>query len=126
MTVAVFSLQKFRARYKETPDSMAPLAYDAVMILAEALSRAGTADGPKLRDALAAPLEEEASRRPRREEVERRTALARRGAHRHAGQRSKLVAGCRCGKERRAGRVETAGPQVAERWQGAGLQRGNR
>ena len=33
---------------------MAPLAYDAVMVLAEAITRAGTTDGPKLRDALAA------------------------------------------------------------------------
>ena len=47
-------VKKFRAKHKDTPDSMAPLAYDAVMILAEALARAGTTDGPKLRDALAA------------------------------------------------------------------------
>ncbi|MEY2879083.1 MAG: hypothetical protein RLZZ15_1463 [Verrucomicrobiota bacterium] len=47
-------VKKFRAKHKDTPDSMAPLAYDAVMVLAEALARAGTTDGPKLRDALAA------------------------------------------------------------------------
>ena len=47
-------VKKFRAKYAETPDSMAPLAYDAVMVLAEAITRAGTTDGPKLRDALAA------------------------------------------------------------------------
>jgi branched-chain amino acid transport system substrate-binding protein len=47
-------VKKFRAKHKDTPDSMAPLAYDAVMVLAEALTRAGATDGPKLRDALAA------------------------------------------------------------------------
>ena len=47
-------VKKFRAKNAETPDSMAPLAYDAVMVLAEAITRAGTTDGPKLRDALAA------------------------------------------------------------------------
>jgi branched-chain amino acid transport system substrate-binding protein len=47
-------VKKFRAKYGDTPDSMAPLAYDAVMVLAEAIARAGATDGPKLRDALAA------------------------------------------------------------------------
>ncbi|MCX6956651.1 MAG: ABC transporter substrate-binding protein [Verrucomicrobia bacterium] len=48
-------VKKYRARYNgETPDSMAPLAYDATFIVAEAIARAGTTDGPKLRDALAA------------------------------------------------------------------------
>jgi branched-chain amino acid transport system substrate-binding protein len=47
-------VKKFRATYHETPDSMAPLAYDAVMVLADAITRAGATDGPKLRDALAA------------------------------------------------------------------------
>ena len=48
-------LKKYRAKYGgETPDSLAPLAYDAVMILADAIARAGTTDGPPLRDALAA------------------------------------------------------------------------
>jgi branched-chain amino acid transport system substrate-binding protein len=47
-------LQKYRAKYDgETPDSLAPLAYDAVNILVDALQRAGATDGPKLRDALA-------------------------------------------------------------------------
>ena len=46
---------KFRARFGgDTPDSMAPLAYDATLIIAEAIARAGTTEGPKLRDALAA------------------------------------------------------------------------
>lgn len=48
-------MKKYRARYNgETPDSMAPLAYDATFIVAEAITRAGTTEGPKLRDALAA------------------------------------------------------------------------
>jgi branched-chain amino acid transport system substrate-binding protein len=47
-------VKKFRAKYGEPPDSMAPLAYDAIMIVAEAIARAGATDGPKLRDALAA------------------------------------------------------------------------
>ncbi len=48
-------LKKFRAKFDNlTPDSLAPLAYDAVMILADAIARAGTTDGPKLRDAIAA------------------------------------------------------------------------
>ncbi len=47
-------VEKYRARFGETPDSMAPLAYDAVRIIAEAITRAGTTDGAKLRDALAA------------------------------------------------------------------------
>ncbi len=47
-------VKKYRERYGETPDSMAPLAYDAARIVAEAITRAGTTDGPKLRDAIAA------------------------------------------------------------------------
>jgi branched-chain amino acid transport system substrate-binding protein len=45
----------FRARFGgETPDAMAALGYDSVMVLADAIRRAGSTDGPKLRDALAA------------------------------------------------------------------------
>ncbi len=48
-------VKRYRARHNgETPDSMAPLAYDAVMILADALARAGSTDSAKLRAALAA------------------------------------------------------------------------
>lgn len=36
------------------PDAMAALGYDSAMILASAIKRAGTTDGPKVRDALAA------------------------------------------------------------------------
>ena len=45
----------FRAKYGgETPDAMAALGYDSVMVLADAIRRAGTTSGPELRDALAA------------------------------------------------------------------------
>ena len=48
-------VKKFRARWGgETPDSIAALGYDAARLLFDALRRAGTTDGPKLRDALAA------------------------------------------------------------------------
>jgi branched-chain amino acid transport system substrate-binding protein len=38
----------------KTPDAMAALGYDSAMILADAMKRAGSTDGPKVRDALAA------------------------------------------------------------------------
>jgi branched-chain amino acid transport system substrate-binding protein len=44
----------YKAKYNETPDAMAALGYDSAMVLADAIRRAGTTDGPKLRDALAA------------------------------------------------------------------------
>ena len=48
-------IRRFRARYDgATPDAVAALGYDATMLLADALRRAGTTDGPRLRDALAA------------------------------------------------------------------------
>lgn len=48
-------VRKFRARWDgETPDSIAALGYDAAALLFDALRRAGTTDGPALRDALAA------------------------------------------------------------------------
>lgn len=48
-------LAKFSQRWnKETPDAMAALGYDSAMVLIDAIKRAGTTDGPKLRDALAA------------------------------------------------------------------------
>lgn len=51
-------IQKFAHAYRQrygnlTPDAHAALAYDALRFLAEAMQRAGTTDGPKLRDALA-------------------------------------------------------------------------
>jgi len=46
---------KYRARWDgEVPGAFSALGYDAVYVLADALKRAGTTDGPKLRDALAA------------------------------------------------------------------------
>ena len=52
-------VQKFAADYKArfnnvAPDAIAALAYDAMKVLADAIRRAGTTDGQKLRDAIAA------------------------------------------------------------------------
>ncbi|HXM34381.1 MAG TPA: ABC transporter substrate-binding protein, partial [Pyrinomonadaceae bacterium] len=44
----------FKARYKIAPDALAALGYDAMRVLGDSLKRAGTAQGPKLRDAIAA------------------------------------------------------------------------
>jgi branched-chain amino acid transport system substrate-binding protein len=51
------AVQKFVADYKtkygRIPDALAALGYDAAKILADAIKRAGTTDGSKVRDALA-------------------------------------------------------------------------
>jgi branched-chain amino acid transport system substrate-binding protein len=47
-------VKKFEDRYHESPDAMAALGYDSAMMLADGIKRAGTTDGPALRDALAA------------------------------------------------------------------------
>ncbi|HXZ86623.1 MAG TPA: ABC transporter substrate-binding protein [Myxococcota bacterium] len=47
-------VKKFSAEYGATPDAMAALGYDTAGILADALRRAGSSDGEKLRDAIAA------------------------------------------------------------------------
>jgi branched-chain amino acid transport system substrate-binding protein len=47
-------LKDYKARHGATPDALAALAYDAAKILADAIKRAGTTEGPKLRDAIAA------------------------------------------------------------------------
>ncbi|MDB6127235.1 MAG: ethanolamine utilization protein EutJ [Verrucomicrobia bacterium] len=48
-------IRKYQAHYdNEVPDAVAALGYDAMMLLADAMKRAGTTDGPKVRDALAA------------------------------------------------------------------------
>ncbi len=57
--VATTNSQKFVADYQKrfngkTPDARAALGYDSAMILADAIKRAGTTDGPKVRTALAA------------------------------------------------------------------------
>jgi len=45
--------KSYRARFNHEPDSIAALAYDAVKVLVDAMTRAGGTDGPKLRAALA-------------------------------------------------------------------------
>ncbi|HEY3899686.1 MAG TPA: ABC transporter substrate-binding protein [Chthoniobacter sp.] len=44
----------YTKRFNHAPDAMAALGYDSAMILADAIKRAGSTDGPKIRDALAA------------------------------------------------------------------------
>jgi len=53
------AVQKFVTDYKkrynnQLPDALAALAYDAAKILADAMTRAGSTDGAKVRDAIAA------------------------------------------------------------------------
>ena len=43
----------YRKRFGRDPDSIAALAYDAVKVLADAITRAGSTEGPRLRAALA-------------------------------------------------------------------------
>jgi branched-chain amino acid transport system substrate-binding protein len=43
----------YRARYGVDPDSIAALSYDAVRLLADAIDRAGSTEGKRIRDALA-------------------------------------------------------------------------
>ncbi len=45
--------KSYRAKFGHPPDSIAALAYDAVKVLADAITRAGSTDGVKVRDALA-------------------------------------------------------------------------
>jgi branched-chain amino acid transport system substrate-binding protein len=48
-------VENYRKRYDgKTPDTMAALGYDSVLVLADALKRAGTTEAAKLRDAIAA------------------------------------------------------------------------
>jgi branched-chain amino acid transport system substrate-binding protein len=47
-------VKRYTEKYSSTPDAMAALGYDTAKILADALARAGTTEGPKLRDAIAA------------------------------------------------------------------------
>ena len=44
---------EYRRRHNRTPDGLAALGYDAAHILTDALQRAGTTEGPALRDAIA-------------------------------------------------------------------------
>ena len=47
-------VKRYQAKYGAVPDDMAALGYDSAMILADAIKRAGSTDGAKLRDAIAA------------------------------------------------------------------------
>ena len=47
-------VKNYRSRFGKEPDAIAALAYDSVKVLADALTRAGSTEGPKLRDAIAA------------------------------------------------------------------------
>ena len=46
-------VKAYRAKFNREPDAIAALAYDSVKVLADALTRANSTEGPKLRDALA-------------------------------------------------------------------------
>ena len=46
-------IKKFTEKYSAVPDAMAVLGYDSALVLADAMRRAGSVDGPKLRDAIA-------------------------------------------------------------------------
>jgi branched-chain amino acid transport system substrate-binding protein len=45
---------EYKKRYNQLPDALAALGYDAAKILVDAMGRAGSTDGVKVRDALAA------------------------------------------------------------------------
>jgi branched-chain amino acid transport system substrate-binding protein len=47
-------VKNFKARFNELPDAMAALGYDSAYVLVDAIKRAGTTEGAKLRDAIAA------------------------------------------------------------------------
>jgi len=47
-------VKKFESKYNKKVDSWSPYAYDAMYVMADAINRAGTTDGPAVRDAIAA------------------------------------------------------------------------
>jgi len=47
-------VQAYKAAYKTTPDAFAALGYDSAYLVADAIKRAGSTDGVKIKDALAA------------------------------------------------------------------------
>ncbi|HEY2615325.1 MAG TPA: ABC transporter substrate-binding protein, partial [Chthoniobacterales bacterium] len=47
-------IRKYRARFNRDPDGMAALGFDAAKVLLDAMTRAGSSDPAKVRDALAA------------------------------------------------------------------------
>lgn len=46
-------IAKYKAKHGTVPDAMAVLGYDAALVLMDAIERAGSTEGPKIRDALA-------------------------------------------------------------------------
>lgn len=46
-------VKKYQDAYKRVPDSLAAMGYDAMLVLADAIKRAGTTESTKLRDAIA-------------------------------------------------------------------------
>jgi branched-chain amino acid transport system substrate-binding protein len=46
-------VKRYQEKFKAMPDGMAPLGYDAMMILGAAIKTAGSTDAAKIRDALA-------------------------------------------------------------------------
>lgn len=54
-------VEAYKKRWKgKAPDALAACGYDSAIVLADAIKRAGTTDGPKVRDALAATKDFEA------------------------------------------------------------------
>jgi branched-chain amino acid transport system substrate-binding protein len=47
-------VKKYEAKFGAKPDAMGALGYESAMVLADAIKRAGSTEGPKIRDALAA------------------------------------------------------------------------
>jgi len=47
-------VKKFEAKYSKKVDSWSPYAYDAMYVMADAIKRAGSTDGPAIKDAIAA------------------------------------------------------------------------
>lgn len=47
-------VERFRRRWGRTPDALAACGYDSALVLADAIRRAGSTEGPMIRDALAA------------------------------------------------------------------------
>jgi branched-chain amino acid transport system substrate-binding protein len=46
-------VKNFKAKYNEVPDAMATLGYDAMLVMADAISRSGSAEPESIRQALA-------------------------------------------------------------------------
>jgi branched-chain amino acid transport system substrate-binding protein len=46
-------VRAFKAKYGKPPDGLAAMGYDAARVLVDAIKRAGSTDGPKVREALA-------------------------------------------------------------------------